>query len=85
MTYIYPQNLKAEANLWLWNLRDFAVLSIALLLSAVAMARLGMLLPMAISFCFAFLTIRLDDTTVIEYMDYAAKFLFSTQQYYEWR
>ena len=85
MTYIYPQNLKAEANLWLWNLRDFAVLSIALLLSAVAMARLGMLLPMAFSFCFAFLTIRLDDTTVIEYMGYAARFLVSTQQYYEWR
>ena len=22
--YIYPQNLKATANLWLWSLRDFA-------------------------------------------------------------
>ena len=21
--YIYPQNLRAKANLWLWNLRDF--------------------------------------------------------------
>lgn len=23
-TYLYPQNLKATANLWLWSLRDFA-------------------------------------------------------------
>ena len=22
MTYLYPQNLKATANLWLWSLRD---------------------------------------------------------------
>lgn len=24
--YIYPQNLKATANLWLWSLRDFVIL-----------------------------------------------------------
>ena len=23
--YLYPQNLKATANLWLWGLRDFAI------------------------------------------------------------
>ena len=25
ITYIYPQNLKATANLWLWGLRDFTI------------------------------------------------------------
>ena len=25
-TYLYPQNLKARANLWLWSLRDFVIL-----------------------------------------------------------
>ena len=34
-TYLYPQNLKASANLWLWSLRDFLILSIAILISAV--------------------------------------------------
>ena len=29
-TYLYPQNLKATANLWLWSFRDFAIMSIAL-------------------------------------------------------
>ena len=27
--YLYPQNLKATANLWLWSLKDFCVLGIA--------------------------------------------------------
>ena len=26
--YIYPQNLKATANLWLWCLRDFALICV---------------------------------------------------------
>ena len=25
-TYIYPQNLRAKANLWLWSLRDFLII-----------------------------------------------------------
>ena len=33
--YIYPQNLKAKANLWLWGLRDFVILSVAVLISVV--------------------------------------------------
>ena len=33
--YLYPQNLKATANLWLWGLRDFCILGIAALLSMV--------------------------------------------------
>ena len=33
-TYLYPQNLKARANLWLWSLRDFVILCAAVLVSA---------------------------------------------------
>ena len=35
--YIYPQNLKATANLWLWSLRDFVILAVAALLSVLAL------------------------------------------------
>ncbi len=35
--YIYPQNLKATANLWLWSLRDFATACVGLLLSVLAL------------------------------------------------
>ena len=83
-TYIYPQNLKAAANLWLWSLRDFAILCIAVLLSALALVQLGIFIPAAVTLCFGFLTIRMDDTTVLDYMRYAVRYLISTQQYFEW-
>ena len=82
--YLYPQNLKATANLGLWSLRDFAILCIAVLLSALALVQLGMFIPAAVTLCFGFLTIRMDDTTVLDYMRYAVRYLISTQQYFEW-
>lgn len=45
--YLYPQNLKATANLWLWGLRDFCILGIAALLSIVCMTQLSFFLPAA--------------------------------------
>ena len=83
--YLYPQNLKARANLWLWRLRDFVILCIAILLSAVMLVNFRYLFPAAISLCFGFLTIRSDDTTVIDRLRYTVRFFFTTQQYYQWR
>ena len=39
----------------------------------------------AATFCFGFLTIRMDDTTVLDFLKYAVRYFISTQQYYEWR
>ena len=81
--YIYPQNLKATANLWLWGLRDFAILCVGLLVSFVALTQLGLLLPLALTAAWAFLTIRMEDLTVLDFIRFAAKFTFqgSAQQY----
>ena len=83
--YIYPQNLKATANLWLWSMRDFVILAIAVLLSAVILVQLKTVMLAAVTLCYGFLTIRMDDTTVLDFMRYAVKYLISTQQYFEWR
>ena len=83
--YLYPQNLKATATLWLWELRDFAILGVAALLSIVCMVHLQFFLPAAITLCYGFMTIRLDDTTVLDFIKYAVRYFISTQQYYEWR
>lgn len=84
-TYIYPQNLKARAHLWFWSLRDFLILSISCLASAVLFVQMKILLPAALSLCFGFLTIRLEETTVVDYLGYAVRYFLTTQQYYEWR
>ena len=83
--YLYPQNLRAVANLWLWSLKDFAILGIAALLSVVILVQLRIFIPAAATLCFGFLTIRMDDTTVIDFIRYAVRYFVSTQQYYEWK
>ena len=84
-TYIYPQNLKATASLWLWSLRDFTVLCVGLLVSVLALTQMGWLLPFALTAAYAFLSIRLEDLTVLDYIRFAVRFLVSQQQTYEWR
>lgn len=83
--YLYPQNLKATANLWLWSLKDFCILGIAALLSVVILAQTGFVIPAAVTLCYGFLTIRMDETTVLDFIKYAARYFISTQQYFEWR
>ena len=83
--YLYPQNLKASANMWFWSLKDFAILGIAALLSIVMLVQLKFFVPAAATLCFGFLTIRMDDTTVLDFLKYAARHFISTQQYYEWQ
>lgn len=84
-SYLYPQNLKATANLWLWGLRDFSILCIAALLSVVALVQLHIFFLAAITLGYGFLTIRMDETTVLDFIRYAVRYFISTQQYYEWR
>ncbi len=42
--FIYPDNLKAKAALWLWQLRDVAIIGVAFLLSVLALAQTGTML-----------------------------------------
>lgn len=84
-TYLYPQNLKAAANLWLWSLKDFVILAVAALFSVLVLVQLRIYLPAAVTLCCGFLTIRMDDTTVLDFIKYAARYFVSTQQYFEWR
>ncbi|MCI9126166.1 MAG: hypothetical protein HFG28_03080 [Eubacterium sp.] len=85
ITYLYPQNLKATANLWLWGLRDFVILCVAALISVLALVHLKIFLPVAMTLCFGFLSIRLEDTTVLDFIRYAVRYFISTQQNYDWR
>ena len=83
--YLYPQNLKATANLWLWGLRDFVILGVAALLSIVLLVRLRMAVPLALTLCFGFLTLRLEESTVLDFLIHAVRFFLSPQQYFQWK
>ena len=49
------------------------------------LVELRFLLPAAATLCFAFLSIRMDETTILDYLRYAARYFLTTQQYFEWR
>ncbi len=83
--YIYPQNLKAQAQLWLWRLKDLVVLGAALLVSVLALSQFRFFLPLTLTMVFAFLTMRFDDTSVLDYIKRAARYFVTTQQFYVWR
>lgn len=83
--YLYPQNLKATANLWLWSLKDFTILGVSLLLSIIVLVQFRWLIPIAVTLCYGFLTIRMDETTILDFIKYAVRYFISTQQYYEWK
>ena len=83
--YLYPQNLTAKSYIWLWGMKDFVILCIALLISVVLFVEFGWLIPAALTLCYAFLTIKKDDVTVLDFIKYAVRYFMSKQQYYEWR
>jgi hypothetical protein len=83
--YIYPENLKAKATLWLWELRDLAVTGIGLLFSVLILASLHSAVPLAFAAAYAFLSIRHEGASVLDFIRYAAAYFITTPQWYEWR
>ena len=83
--YLYPQNLRTTANLWLWGMRDFVILCVAALLSVALLFYASMVLPGVVTLCFGFLTIRVEETTMMDYLGWAVRFFLTAQQEYVWR
>lgn len=82
--YIYPDNLKARATLWMWDLRDLAIIGVGALISVFAIAKLSFTPPIVITAVYAFLAIRVDDTSILDFIRYAIDFFFLRQQIYDW-
>lgn len=82
--YTYPDHLRAKATLWLWELKDLAIVGIGLLVSVFALAQTGFLLPVVLTACYAFLTIHFEDTSILDFLRYACAFYLLKQQEYEW-
>lgn len=83
--YIYPDNLKAAPTLFLWRLKDLAVIGIGALISIFAMAQMRFSIPLTVTLAYAFLAIRFDDTSILDFIKYAARYFFVEQQEFRWR
>ena len=83
--FIYPENLKAKATLWLWTLRDITIVGIGALLSVLALIQTGIMVPLVVTALYAFLSIRVEDANILDFLRCAVCFLFLKQQYFEWK
>ncbi len=83
--YIYPDNLTAKATLWLWTLRDLCIMGAGLLISVLVLSQTGMFVQLVLSAVYGFLTIRLEEVSILDFLTYAVAFFLTQRQYYEWR
>ena len=83
--FIYPENLKAKPMLWLWLLRDVAVIGIGALLSFFALSQGLGLTPLVLTFLYAFVSIQVDGSSILGFLHRAACFLLLRQQFFLWR
>lgn len=77
--------MRTEAKLWFWGLKDIIILAIALTISVVSWAKLNFVAPAALTLIYGFLSMRLDETSVLDYIKRAVRFFLTTQQYFEWK
>ncbi len=54
-------------------------------MSVVILVQLRIIVLATVTLCYGFLTIRMDDTTVLDFIRYAVRYFISTQQEYHWR
>ena len=64
--YLYPDNLTARPMLWLWALRDVALIGVGALLSALALTQAGLVVPLVATAVYAFLAIRHDGVSMLD-------------------
>ena len=83
--HIYPSNLKARASLLLWALRDMAITVVLALAGILMLTQTGSPVFLAAAVTFALLSIRFDDSSVLDYIRRAWRFIVIGQQLYRWR
>lgn len=84
-TYIYPENLRANVKIWFWSVRDFIIICAGIIISVMVFAKLWNVIPAAATVCFALITLRADEFSVLDYMINAVKYFCLSQQEYRWK
>ncbi len=82
--YYYPSNLKKKPQIFVWDYSSFMVLLVLATITIIIAFRTLFFLPLVLPAAYAFCSMRLADCTILDYLKWAGKFLF-TKQRYDWR
>lgn len=77
--------MKLKPKLWLWSVRDLIIIGISSIPAILAVAKLHFFIPAAMVAVYAFLSIRFDDRSVLDYIKRAVRFFVSSQQSFFWK
>ena len=81
--YLYPDHLRSKPTMWLWQLRDIGIVGVGLVVSILAFTQTGFPLPLVLTAAYAFLSIRFEDTSILDFIRYAGAY-FAGRQEYKW-
>lgn len=70
--------------LWLWQLRDVALIGMATIISVVMILQFHTILPLVITITYTILSIRFEDTSILDFLSYACAFFITQSQVYHW-
>ena len=82
--YRYPAHLKSKPKLWLWSLRDLAVLGCMLPFSVLLAVWGGVLFPLGITIGFAALSVRPEEDAVSDHVRRILRYL-TRPKLYVWK
>ena len=71
--------------MWLWELKDIAIIGVGLVISILAITQTKIFIPLVLTAAYAFLIIRFEGTSILDFIRYAGAFFLTKQQFYEWR
>ena len=71
--------------MWLWELKDIAIIGVGLVISILAITQTKIFIPLVLTAAYAFLSIRFAGTSILDFIRYAGAFFLTKQQFYEWR
>lgn len=82
--YIYPDHLNSKATLWVWTLKNIIIIGIFLLFGVLAFAISRSFIFLIAGFLYMILTIRVEDNSIMGFLQYASGYFLYGQQKYIW-
>jgi hypothetical protein len=77
--------MKGRASLFLWRLWDLVFIVLGTILSVLLLIYARLMAPLALTAAFAFVSIRMDEQSIYDYLVFAFHFCMSSQQLFYWR
>ena len=82
--YIYPDNLKQKATMWLWRLSDLAIIGVSAIISILLLTQLRLFAPIVATAVYSFLTIQFEGASVKDFLRHAINYFVIKPQFYTW-